>query len=164
MQSIQRLRVKNANGTFEQVVPIGSISTYVTRPNSTKSVEDSLLALEQKAGLASYGLERTTPATQSKVCQVDNLNIKFTHHADLGILNVQIPPTVLISNLSTELSFDLSDIIFIGPDTTVKKKVALPKNNQWCVVEVNDTTVTLHSFNEMSLVGEEFYLDEFIQL
>lgn len=168
MDTIQKLKVRNANGTFEQVVPIGTRSIYVYRKADGKdTVESSLQAIENtlaSLNTASYGLNRTTPSIKTKTCEIGNVTINFTLHADFGILNIQIPQTILDNTFGEDMSFDLSDIIFMGPEKTIKKKIALPKYNQWCIAEINDTTLTLHSFTELSLMGEELYLNEFIQL
>ena len=169
MDTIQKLKVRNANGTFEQVVPIGTRSMYVYRKADGKdTVESSLQTIENALAslqTASYGLNRTTPSIKTKTCEIGNVTINFTLHADFGVLNIQIPQTILSDTFGGEdMSFDLSDIIFMGPETIIKKKIALPKDNQWCVAEINDTTLTLHSFTELSLMGEELYLNEFIQL
>ncbi len=168
MDTIQKLKVRNANGTFEQVVPIGTRSMYVYRKADGKdTVESSLQAIENtlaSLNTASYGLNRTTPSIKTKTCEIGNVTINFTLHADFGILNIQIPQTILDNSFGEDMSFDLSDIIFMGPEKIIKKKIALPKYNQWCVAEINDTILTLHSFTELSFMGEELYLNEFIQL
>ena len=104
MEVLKNLKVKNLNGTFEQIVPIGTETSYVSRewtnPESGNTeeitLEESLTLIESKIDRINGGVE-TKGSIDAKVAQakedlVDGANEVYN---TLGQIQKQIATNVL---------------------------------------------------------------------
>lgn len=76
MKTINKLRVRNLNGTFDQEIPFGVESSAMTRP-SGESVEDALKRADSTASKASTNennIKSLNEANVSLTTQIENAN------------------------------------------------------------------------------------------